>query len=324
VNLVAPTGVAAIASGGFLIADTGANLVLRVSAVGQLTIIAGTGVAGLSGDGGSALSATLNAPTRVLPTPDGSFLILDSGNQVVRRVSASGVISTVLASDTTLDHDIFGQLVVNPGGLAQDQAGDIFVFDGRQVVEVSPTGHRTVIAGTGDCVSNGDGGPATNANFATPSGLAFTQDGLLVADYNNQAAPAGNVRLIATDQTITTVAGEANTGHCVGAGGAPTGSLWPIFYITAPSAAHAHRPIAIRFVTTLASSVQTSLLQGSRRIRRLLRPASLGLNTVTLAGVPNGLYTMEITSSATVNNNNADQGGALTLHKRFTAPLKVN
>jgi hypothetical protein len=101
--------------------------VLRVSADGKLTIIAGIGTACYSGDGGAAGSARLNAPTRVLPTANGSVLILDQANNIVRRVSAGGVISSVPGSDTTLSHDLFGQLAVNPGGLVLDSAGDIIL-----------------------------------------------------------------------------------------------------------------------------------------------------------------------------------------------------
>ncbi len=324
VDLDAPTGVRAIQSGGFLIADTGANLVLRVSAGGELTIVAGTGTADYTGDGGPARSATLNAPTRVLPLANGSILILDQGNNIVRRVSAGGVISSVPGSESNLSHDLFGQLRVNPGGLVQDAAGDIIVFDDRTIVDVSPNGDRTVIAGTGDCDSSGDGGPALAATFATPAGLAVTANGLLVVDYNNQAAATGNVRLILTNQTIKTVAGAANTGACVGAGGSPSGALWPVFWITGPrDPVRAHRPVAIKFITTRAFRVQTSLLQRGRRVRALARQGSAGLNVVKLPGVARGSYTMEIKSTGTVDNNNADAGGTLTLNKRFAAPLTV-
>jgi hypothetical protein len=324
VDLDAPTGVRAVQSGGFLIADTGANLVLRVSADGKLTIVAGTGTADYAGDGGPARSATLNAPTRVLPLANGSILILDQGNNIVRRVSAGGVISSVPGSETNLSHDLFGQLTVNPGGLAQDAAGDIIVFDDRTIVDVSPNGDRTVIAGTGDCDSSGDGGPAVDATFATPAGLAVTANGLLVVDYNNQAAATGNVRLILTNRTIKTVAGAANTGACVGAGGSPSGALWPVFWITGPrDPVRAHRPVAITFITTRAFRVQTSLLQGGRRVRTLARQGSAGLNVVKLPGVARGSYTMEIKSTGTVDNNNADAGGTLTINKRYAAPLTV-
>ncbi|HEY6961020.1 MAG TPA: hypothetical protein VI408_03940 [Gaiellaceae bacterium] len=325
VALVEPRGVAALAAGGFLIADTGANAILRVTPDDRVRVVAGTGAAGYSGDGGPATNATMNAPTRVLPEADGAFLVLDQGNGAVRRVSASGVITSVRGGETTLNHDLFGQLAVNPGGLAEDAAGDIYVFDDRQVVKVAPNGSRQVIAGTGDCGSFGDGGPAANATFATPTGLALVDGGLLVADYNNQAYAAGNVRLIAANGTITSAAGKANDPGCVGAGGAPTGALWPIFYITAPRQARRARPIAITFASTVAAqSVRTSLWQGSHRIRSVTRPGKLGMNVVTLApGVPSGVYTMEIKAAATLPDNNADGPPTVTLSKRFKAPLVV-
>jgi hypothetical protein len=323
VDLDAPTGVAAIPSGGYLIADTGANLVLRVSAAGQLTIVAGTGAAGYTGDGGNALSATLNAPTRVVPAANGVLLILDQGNNIVRRVSPGGVISSVPGSETTMNHDLFGQLTVNPGALVPDGAGGIVVFDNRQVVDVSPNGDRTVIAGNGDCGSTGDGGAATDATFATPAGAALTADGLLVVDYNNQASAAGNVRLLLLDGTIKTVAGAANTGGCVGAGGAPSGSIWPLFQINGPRSARAKRPIPIAYVTTRTVMVRTSLLRGGLRVRTVNRQGLAGLNIVTLKGVASGTYTMEIKATGTVENNNADEGGTLTVPLQNSAPLKV-
>lgn len=324
VQLAGPRGLALLQDGGYLIADTDANLVLRVSASGQLQIAAGTGSAGYSGDGGQADLATLNAPTRVVPIADGGFLILDQGNDVVRRVSSSGIISSVPGTTATLSHDLFGQLTVNPGGLTIDSAGDLFLFDDRQVVEVTPTGQRTVIAGTGDCGSSGDGGAAVDATFATPSGLANTDRGLLVVDYNNQAVAAGNIRLIDAGGTISTVAGEADTGGCVGAGAAPTGALWPIFYITAPHAVHAHRPIVVKFASTRTTVVRTSIFRHGRRIRTARRTCRVGLNSVTLApGVVRGKYRMEIAASANVKNNNEDEGGILKLNKRFAAHLTV-
>jgi hypothetical protein len=162
-----------------------------------------------------------------------------------------------------------------------------------------------------------------DGTFATPTGLAYTDDGLLVSDYNNQGDASGNIRLIGPDGTISTVAGEANTGGCVGAGGSPTGALWPVFYITAPHGARAYKPIVVKFVSTRATVVRTSLLHRGHRIRTVRRPGRAGLNRIALAGVARGSYRMEIAASATLENNNQDQGGALKLNKRFKAPLMV-
>jgi glucose/arabinose dehydrogenase len=94
-QLNVPVGVAALPDGGFLVAEYEGHRVRRVSASGVITRVAGTGTAGFSGDGGAATAAGLNKPVGVSTTPDGGFLIGDSLNGRVRKVSADGTIATV-------------------------------------------------------------------------------------------------------------------------------------------------------------------------------------------------------------------------------------
>jgi hypothetical protein len=89
-----PTGVAATADGGFLIADSNNNRVRRVAPGGTITTAAGT-TAGFSGDGGPATAAQLMLTSGIASTADGGFLIADTSNQRVRRVSPGGTITTV-------------------------------------------------------------------------------------------------------------------------------------------------------------------------------------------------------------------------------------
>jgi len=97
-----PQGIAVTADGGFLIADTFNRVVRLVSAGGVITRVAGTtGVVGSSGDDGSATDAQLNNLSGVAVTADGGFLIADPDNQVVRKVSAGGVITRVAGTGTT-------------------------------------------------------------------------------------------------------------------------------------------------------------------------------------------------------------------------------
>jgi len=82
-----PWGIAVTAGGGFLIADTGNQVIRQVSSGGVITRVAGTtGTGGSVGDDGPATDAQLNSPRAVAVTADGGFLILDSANQVVRKV----------------------------------------------------------------------------------------------------------------------------------------------------------------------------------------------------------------------------------------------
>ena len=101
-QLNGPVGVAVTADGGFLIADSGNNMVRKVSAAGVITRVAGTGTAGGAGDGGPATDAQLNGPVGVAVTADGGFLIADQNNAVVRKVSAAGVITRVAGTTGTV------------------------------------------------------------------------------------------------------------------------------------------------------------------------------------------------------------------------------
>ena len=70
--------------------------------MGVVTRVAGTtGTAGFGGDGGSATDAELNNPAGVAVTADGGFLIADTANQVVRKVSADGVITRIAGTTGT-------------------------------------------------------------------------------------------------------------------------------------------------------------------------------------------------------------------------------
>jgi hypothetical protein len=324
VRLSNPQGVAALPGGGFLIADTGAHVVELVTPAGLISVVAGVGAPGNTGDAGPAQAAALNLPTRVVPTADGGFLILDLGNLVVRSVSPTGTITTVAGSQSTPSTP-FG-VALNPGGLAQDPQGNVYVIADHQVRRVAPDGTVTTIAGTGECGSGGDGGPAVDATLAQPAGLALTPAGdVLVADINNGGSAVGNVRRVSgADGSIATVAGASNDASaCVGAGGSPSGALWPIFYITAPRSARAGRAITIRYSTTRAGSVRASLLKKGRTVRTKKQAARPGGNAVTLSGVKKGTYTMRITAKGDLPNNNADAGGTLRLSKRFDAALQV-
>ena len=94
-QLSSPFDVAPLRGGGFLIADTGNHAIRRVFSSGRITTVAGVGVRGYSGDGGNAGGAQLDAPHTVIPTGEGGFLIADTGNDAIRKVSPSGRIETV-------------------------------------------------------------------------------------------------------------------------------------------------------------------------------------------------------------------------------------
>jgi hypothetical protein len=81
-------GLAVLRGGGFLVSDTGSRRVLRVSANGRVTTVAGTGRAGSSGDGGPAVAASFRRPMGLAVEADGSFLVADPAERRVRRAGS--------------------------------------------------------------------------------------------------------------------------------------------------------------------------------------------------------------------------------------------
>jgi trimeric autotransporter adhesin len=208
-------GVAVTADGGYLITDPASHVVRKVSASGTITRVAGTGTAGNSGDDGPATDAQLTQPVGVAVTPDGGFLIADASSAVVRKVSASGIITRVAGTGVVGDSGDDGpatdaQLSV-PAGLAVTADGGYLITDpGTHVVrEVSSSGTITRVAGNGTAGNSGDDGLATDAQLDGPIGIIATADGgFLVADAGRQV-----VRKVSPAGIITRVAGTGTAGN---------------------------------------------------------------------------------------------------------------
>jgi trimeric autotransporter adhesin len=201
-------GIAIDKDGNVFIADSGNRRVRRVSAGGIISTVAGTGVAGYSGDGGPATGARLLFPTDVAVDGSGNFYIADDFR--VRLVSAAGVISTIAGNGSTGYSGDGGPAVnaqLNANALALDNAGNLYVADtaNYRVRKISPEGTITTVAGNGTFGFSGDGGPAINAQLWNPTGVAAAANGnIYIADSNNN-----RVRMVSTNGTITTVAGAS-------------------------------------------------------------------------------------------------------------------
>jgi hypothetical protein len=190
--------------------------------------VAGTGVPGFAGDGGRATAADLHYPGDVEPTADGGYLIADYSNRVVRRVSATGKIRTVAGTPGVGGYAGDGgqataALLSGPTAVVETRDGGFLIADSTNhcVRKVSPTGIITTVAGTGVAGSRGDGGPATSARLRKPGGVAVASDkSLLIADSGND-----RIRRVASDGTITTVAGTGTVGFSGDGGRATSAQL---------------------------------------------------------------------------------------------------
>ncbi len=211
VALDRPSAVVVSSSGDVYVADSSANEVLELSPSGRLSVFAGTGVAGYSGDGGPATQAELSFPTALALSSNGDLYIADSGNNRIRMVSPSGVITTVAGTGVagfSGDGGPATQAELSfPTAIALSSTGALLIADGgnRRVREVSPTGTITTVAGNGTLGLSGDGGPATQAGLSEPLGVAAGPGGIYVADAWNDV-----VRRILPSGVIETVAGAAD------------------------------------------------------------------------------------------------------------------
>ena len=210
-SLYGPTAVAVDKSGNVFLSDD--NTILRLdAATGILTLVAGIGTSGYSGDNGPATSAALSNPYGIAVDSAGNVYIADTSNCVVRKVSG-GVITTVAgASACGFSGDngpATSAQLDTPSGVALDSAGNLYIADtsNSRIRKVSG-GVITTVAGNVPGGFSGDGGSAFSAALSGPRALAFDSAGnLYIADTGN-----GRVREVSATGTITTVAGNGTYG----------------------------------------------------------------------------------------------------------------
>ena len=175
-----PYDLAVDAEGIVYVADGLLHQVLRVDpATGESDVVAGTGEAGTSGDGGPAVEATIQEPVGISFAPDGSLLIADFTANRIRQVAADGTISTLAGTGregwTGADLGLPAHVAVDPTGryVAVPTLGNVV-----RRIDLE-TGHIETVAGDGEQRTTGEGGPATKASVESPHGAAYDEDGNL-------------------------------------------------------------------------------------------------------------------------------------------------
>lgn len=201
-----PWSLAVDALSDLYIADLFNYAIRELDRTDTVSTIAGNGTPGYSGDGGAATAAQLGGPHGIAFDGTGNLFIADTPNNVIRRISPSGTISTV-ATGVSLHY---------PYNVALDAAGNLYIADSGNAVIRKMTAKGTItVAGNGAAGFSGDNGPATSAQLEWPWGIAVDGSGnLFIADN-------GRIREVSPSGIITTIAGGAAPGYS-GDGGPAT------------------------------------------------------------------------------------------------------
>ena len=222
-----PNAIAFDATGNLYISDGNNGRVRKVDAAGVITTFAGGGTGPL-GDGGAAIAATLS--TNGITCNSGNLYIADNSNQRIRKVSASGIITTVAGNGTPGFSGDGGPAtsakLLFPTSTAFDIAGNMYISDGANVRirKVSTGGIITTYAGNGTQGYSGDGGPAASAELFQPTGIFMDgSDNLYIADQLSN-----RIRKVSNTGIITTIAGNGTRAFSGDGGQATSAELnWP-------------------------------------------------------------------------------------------------
>jgi mucin-19 len=212
---------------------TEGHRIRKITRAGVTTTLAGSGTAAFAD--GSGATASFNTPHGITIDSNGTLYVADQTNHRIRKVTSSGVVSTLAGSGTTTFTDGTGTNATfnNPQGVAVDSAGTVYVADasnhrirkigtGRVQLPLN-RGVVTTLAGSG--TTGATDGTGTSATFNDPRGVAVDLQGnLYIADTSNN-----RIRKITPAGVVTILAGSATPGATDGTGiGATFNGPWGI------------------------------------------------------------------------------------------------
>ena len=180
-----PEALAIAPDGDLLIANQGTNQIIRRTPSGTLTVVAGNGIAGYAGDGGSAIKAELDDPAGMAVGTNGTIYVADTGNNRVRAISPSGTIRTEAGNGRRSLKGLGGPAthvaVPQPVAVALGSRGQLYIADGAGIQLISPNGNLSTVLHAGAGVLNLNG---TRTAFSPNAITVGTNGNLYVADFS--------------------------------------------------------------------------------------------------------------------------------------------
>ncbi|HEY9900509.1 MAG TPA: IPT/TIG domain-containing protein [Pantanalinema sp.] len=188
-----------------------------------LRVAIGNETTDFGGDGIQAKQARLFHPDGLAKDASGNLYVADSYNNRVRKISPSGIITTVAGNGTSDGpaHDGMPAIEASLGRTTDVAVGSLGLYvacaDSHRVWRVDPDGTLRAVIGNGNPGQGGDGGPAVDAQLARPVALCLDPGGtLFVAESDGR-----RIRRIGPDQRVSTIAGNGDAGY-YGEGGLAT------------------------------------------------------------------------------------------------------
>lgn len=198
-----PTGIARDRQGFIYIADCENNRIRKINNFGEVSTLAGSGEAAFADGVGTA--AKFHHPYSLAVDAAGNILVADLDNYRIRKITPSGVVTTVAGNATRRLVDGvgaaagFGYLY---GGICVDTYGNIFVGDEGKIRKITPAGNVTTISG--HSTNDHQDGPISSATFSAVTALTIAPNNdIYIADCNNSL-----IRKLSATGQVTTIAGS--------------------------------------------------------------------------------------------------------------------